>query len=451
MVVPTTRGQRIWTLVVLCGASILAFLDRSVFVMLLVVISKELALNDTQTGILIGSFALMQSICAVPLGLLSDSVPRRRFVLMMGMVLWSITTALSSTPIFGVLVVVRGFVGLGEAILMPSALAIVNDIFPESERFRAGSIMGFTPFLGTGVSYAVSGLVLGSSSQSIWFPGLGHLQGWQMCFVTLGAVGLFYPVLFLTIQDGSTPTSSYKPLNLRFKFSQLWSQRIVVVALLFKTISQGFLASAWFGWAVPFFSRVVLIAPSTASLTLAVFDPLAALCGAALFGSVADALIRRGQRFVAPSLILWTVTALITTSIVRCFFVSPPAVAFVFQGLFSFSYAGLVGLVLSFAQQIAPLNCRALYGSMLVLMVNAGMAMGPPIVGAISDFHGGNLLLGLFIVSGIGGVFALMGGVALFAVVPKYLPPEDLSSRTESMQSSLIPSEESETVENELL
>lgn len=80
MALPVSPLRQWLTLAVLFATSVLAFLDRAVFVQLLVSIKTDLHLSDTQLGLLGGGlFALVQVAHRVSRSRSRASSPRCRF------------------------------------------------------------------------------------------------------------------------------------------------------------------------------------------------------------------------------------------------------------------------------------------------------------------------------------------------------------------------------------
>src|SRR5207244_7415209 len=128
----------------------------------------------TAYGLTFGGFLLLGGRAADLLG--------RRRVMMIGLALFtaaSLACALATTDTF--LIVMRGVQGLGAAIVLPAALAIVMNIFPEgAERNKA---------LGAWGAIAASGATVGLIAGGL----LTRYIGWQYIFflnVPIGALAL---------------------------------------------------------------------------------------------------------------------------------------------------------------------------------------------------------------------------------------------------------------------
>ncbi len=128
----------------------------------------------TAYGLTFGGFLLLGGRAADLLG--------RRRLLMVGMVIFtaaSLTCGLASTDTF--LIVARGIQGFGAALVLPAALSIVMNMFPEgTERNKALGIWGAVGAMGATVGLLAGGL-------------LTRYAGWQYIFflnVPIGAAAL---------------------------------------------------------------------------------------------------------------------------------------------------------------------------------------------------------------------------------------------------------------------
>ena len=84
------RHYRYYVLFLLFLVSVINFMDRQVFSLLLESIKKDLDVSDTRIGLLAGlSFAIFHSVAGLPLARLSDTGSRRT-VLAVGMFAWSV-------------------------------------------------------------------------------------------------------------------------------------------------------------------------------------------------------------------------------------------------------------------------------------------------------------------------------------------------------------------------
>ena len=191
-----------YVLLVLLVAYAFNFLDRQVLSVALESIKTELALSDTQLGVLTGvAFAVFYSILGIPIARWADR-GNRSTIISLSLALISATVALcSAARTFTQMMVVRIGVGIGEAGVVPPAHSLVSSYFGRSERLRAMSIF----LLGGPLSMAVGYLVGG------WFT---ELYGWRAAFRAIAIPGVILTVLVrLTVKDPRTAASRVSSAN----------------------------------------------------------------------------------------------------------------------------------------------------------------------------------------------------------------------------------------------
>lgn len=197
-------GPYAWyVLIVLMLVYVFNFIDRSILTILGPYIQKDLGLSDGQIGLLSGTvFALFYGLFGLALGRLADTWVRT-WTIALGLSIWSGMTALSGfAGSFGALAVARVGVGIGEASASPAAYSLIGDWFPKEKRATALSIYSSGIFIGAGLSFAISGVVVEGWNKAYAGGGapLG-LAGWQAAFLIIGIPGLLLAALILTLRE----------------------------------------------------------------------------------------------------------------------------------------------------------------------------------------------------------------------------------------------------------
>ena len=205
----TGRTERVggpyawYVLVVLVVVYIFNFIDRSILTILGPYIQKDLGLSDAQLGLLSGTvFALFYGLFGLALGRLADSWVRT-WTIALGLSVWSGMTALSGfATSFAGLAAARVGVGVGEASASPAAYSLLGDWFPKEKRATALSIYSSGIFIGAGLSFAISGVVVEGWNKAFANGGapLG-LAGWQAAFLIIGIPGILLALLVLTLRE----------------------------------------------------------------------------------------------------------------------------------------------------------------------------------------------------------------------------------------------------------
>jgi MFS family permease len=94
-------------------------------------------------------------------------------------------------------------VGIGEAVLSPSAMSLIGDSFPEEKRARPVAFYSAALSLAVGLSaIATWGIISwAKGSATIAVPFLGDLKPWQFSFVAVGLPGLLVALIFLLLPE----------------------------------------------------------------------------------------------------------------------------------------------------------------------------------------------------------------------------------------------------------
>jgi len=182
-------GRHYVFLVFLTLLNVMNFIDRQLLASFANFIVPDLALTNTEFGLLTGlAFIAFYVTMGLFMGVLGDLVHRPRLVAL-GLTLWSALTAISGAARgFWSLAVPRMFIGVGESILTPTSMSMLADRFPMS---RLGFAAGFY-YMGVPLGVGVSLLIVGY---------LGPTIGWRNCFFLLGAVGVVLALVMATLKE----------------------------------------------------------------------------------------------------------------------------------------------------------------------------------------------------------------------------------------------------------
>jgi len=187
----TTKRQAKFALLLLFGINVMNFYDRQVVGAIGEKIKAEWLLSDGQLAGLTTAFILLYAVVGIPLGRLAD-VGSRRYVLAIGVTVWSVFTGLSGLAgSFGALIACRLGVGVGEASAAPAANSLIGDLFPPAQRARAISIFMLGVPVGVGASAFISGVVAQMTG------------GWRSALFVAAAPGFVLGLLALTLPEPS--------------------------------------------------------------------------------------------------------------------------------------------------------------------------------------------------------------------------------------------------------
>jgi MFS family permease len=181
-----TAGKRYrkFVLVMLILVYTLNFIDRQIIGILAGPIKAELALSDTQLGLMGGlAFALFYTALGIPIAWAADRTSRT-WIMTAALTLWSGFTALCGLATsFWQLFLCRLGVGVGEAGGVAPAYSLVVDYFPPRERARALGVFSF-------------GIPIGSALGIVFGGWIASRIDWRAAFVFVGLAGVVIAPLF---------------------------------------------------------------------------------------------------------------------------------------------------------------------------------------------------------------------------------------------------------------
>jgi len=156
----TTRRDTPWmALAILTAISTVGFIDRIVVNVLVEPIKAEFALSDSQVSLMGVAFAVLNIGAGLIIARLAERM-RRLSLVSLGTLLWSAATALCGLAGGWVpLLAARMGVGLGEAIGLPSLQSVIADYFPASRRGLAISVLMLAPPFGAFIGFVGGGWI----------------------------------------------------------------------------------------------------------------------------------------------------------------------------------------------------------------------------------------------------------------------------------------------------
>lgn len=280
---------------------LLSILDRQIIALQIGPIKRDLALSDTQIGLLQGfAFGILYAVAGLPIGWAVDRVSRR-WIAYLGVTLWSLSAAACGLAgNFWQLYLGRTFVGIGEASINPVSVSLIGDLFP---RDKLGAPMGVYSagyYLGSGVALASGGLVVALFAQatSISFPVLGHVAPWQAVFLCTGLPGIPLALLAFLLRD-SRPTASLvqSPDGREDTLLRYLAKRPRMFFHMFIGFGLGsFTAYAIAAWTPAYLERVHGLSVVQVGLTWGAVVAIAGAIGAFGGGFLIDRVERAGVR-----------------------------------------------------------------------------------------------------------------------------------------------------------
>jgi len=388
---------------------VIAHVDRSIPLAFSPQVTAELALSNTQFGVLIGPvWVLSYGLMAPLLGSLADRYSRPR-IMAAGIAVWSLCTAASGfTQDFGQIALARFFVASGEAALIPAALALLGDVVDERRHGMAAGVFFMGIPLGIGLAFVLAGQV-------------GATLGWRGTFTALGLIGVAVavPLAFVRDERSNRAQEVGEPL-----FSQLRSVAAVLRASPRIVYAMaGFIMVQLIYGAFSFYQLWLVrergLDPETIARQIGVMQIVCGTLGALLGGVLADPLAAR-LRGGHPAVLALLVAAGGPLILLHMFVEPGGALFYVGMAANFFLPLSMCGSTLAIIRSELPARMQATAVGLTILGINVfAIAFGSLAAGATSDWltqagQGNPLTVVL-----IGMYVAVMGSLAMFVAAAR--------------------------------
>jgi MFS family permease len=378
-----SQGYRAWVLAMLFLIYMLNYIDRALLNIVGQAVKQDLGLSDLQLGLAAGlAFAILNGVASIPIARLSEHMSRVTIV-SVALAVWSGMTAVCGlAQNFWHLILARAGVGIGEAGGLAPSQSLIADYFPAEKRASAAAIFGTaTP----------TGMLIGALASG-WIT--EHFS-WRTAFFAIGLPGIVVAlVAALTIKDPPRGHSDGvvlegKPPSFAATLKHILKQSPILHMLAGGTL----LNFAFFGYITflhPLLFRSMGMSYGEAATFYGLVTGLACGVGYLIGGFVADAL-GRGDK-------IWygLVPALGSLVAAPAFFVgftqtnpASAAIFFVIGGIGATTWYGpTMSIVHGLMESRMRATATALIGFVMLIF---GVAMGPAIVGLLSDDFGAML------------------------------------------------------------
>lgn len=383
------------------------FFDRNAFAFLTPFIQPELALTNTQIGLIGGAFSLAWALSGLTMGSLSDRYGHRKAILIVTTVVFALSSVLSGlAPTFVMMLGARMLMGVAEGGIMPiTQTLIAAEVTPE----RRGLAQGITQNFGANL--------LANSLGPIIIVWMANEFGWRNAFYLVALPGfLMALVIALCVREPKELDGRPKPTWAEAR--KLLLDRNIVICVVMAVLLVAYYVV--FSYFMP--NYLVQVKGFDASSMSRVLSSMgfAAIAVAFIVPGLSDRLGRRPVAFVAgllgaimPLGALW-----IGAGSEWPFYIAFAAGAAI-TGVFPMVMATV-------PSEIVPpgLTATALSLTMGVSEVIGGV-FGPPLAGWTADAFG--LGSAMWIIAGI--AFA----VAAFALLLRETAPLVLARRNQSL------------------
>ncbi|MFI9273099.1 MFS transporter [Kitasatospora sp. NPDC052896] len=160
MTVNPVPARRWWALAVLCLAQLAVLLDNTVLTVAVPTLSRDLGAGTADVQWMVNAYSLVQAGLLLAAGSAADRYGRRR-LLLAGLAVFGLgSLAAGLAHSTGQLIAARAGMGVGGALLLTTTLALVMQLFDETERSRAIGAWSAVNALGFAAGPPIGGLVL---------------------------------------------------------------------------------------------------------------------------------------------------------------------------------------------------------------------------------------------------------------------------------------------------
>lgn len=383
------RPAYAWYVVaVLSVANLFSFLDRTVLNLLVTPVKRALSLSDTEIGLVQGAaFGIFYTLMILPFGWLADRTARNRIV-SLGIAFWSVMTAACGLAgSFLQLFAARVGVGIGEATLSAAVGSLVSDHFPAERRTLPLSVYTMVGSMGAGVALLLGGVVaeLITGVDHVDLPLLGTLQPWQVVFIAVGAPGVAWSLLSLTIREPVRRESTGDAATTAELLAFLSRHRRIVAPHFFGYCFYNTFGYGAAAWIPAYFMRVHGWSMGDVGFRYGLVYFVFAVVGGYLGGILPRLFLRRGRadaNLLTVSLgnLALAVPGVLVTSVADPWsslaLTAPLIVLFVFPS----------GPSLAAVQEITPNRLRGRMTALYYAVTNmVGISLGALTIGLITD------------------------------------------------------------------
>jgi MFS family permease len=384
-----------YSLGVLTVVLLFATVDRGVLILLAQPVKQSLGLSDLQLGLVQGTgIAVFAAVATFPLGWLADRIGRRA-VLAGSVLVWSLAVlACGLAKNFEQLFFASAMVGAGEAGIAPITFTLIAELFRGPKRQLANSVFIVASAAGGGLGMMLAGQLVGvvESSHGSFPAGLASMEPWRITFLM---AALPAPLMMLLV---GTIMATQRAIGPRVAGA---------VAQTSVTLRQHLYR--YRGTLIPFYAGVGMVLFSFASVGawLAVilmrqFGQTATQVGNAMgvLSLVAVAIgfliSTFGLRYFAPRLgsslqirTMWTAALMCAGTSFALGFADSAMQVYLIQGLQGICLTAANMLYPTALQDLAPMHLRTRVIAIQSTVNVAFAAVGPPVVGLLSDsLHG---------------------------------------------------------------
>lgn len=388
-----SRRSAYYSLIVLTIVVMFTVLDRQILGLMIEPVKADFGISDTEVALLLGAaFALPYAFAGIPIARFADRSNRRNIVAIC-IAFWSLATcACALAQNYFQMILARFGIGAGESGYGPATWSIMADSFPREKVAFGTAFLAIGATVGTGLALFLGGAVLAFVEHlpQVSLPFGGHIRPWQWAFILVGAPGLIWALVVLTIKEPNRRGSVAGEKNVVVPVREVasfmgdnWRVYLGIIGGLCMKMLMGIGANQWmptlyyreFGWSL---SEVGLI---VGGMTM-VISPIALITG----GKVSEWWMKRGTPDANLRIVLYGLIVGVPVAVVTPLMPSPWLVL-AFSGVGMFLSSLGTGPGVGSMQIITPNRMRATVSSVYQFSTHViSLAVGPLIVALFTDY-----------------------------------------------------------------
>jgi MFS family permease len=175
-------------LALLLAINLFNYIDRYVLAAVLPKVGEQFGVGKRDQGLAMSMFLISYTVAAPLFGWIGDRTPRWKLIAV-GVILWSLAsggTGLATS--FGVLLLTRALIGVGEGAYGPVAPSLISDLFPVERR---GGVM----------AWFYMAIPVGSALGVVYGGWVAERFGWRWAFYLVVPPGVVLGLLCLLLRE----------------------------------------------------------------------------------------------------------------------------------------------------------------------------------------------------------------------------------------------------------
>ena len=381
---------------VLCLTFGFVFFDRNAMSYLGPFVQKDLNLNNTEVGWLSSALSFAFALSALGIGYLSDKTGKRKSILVVTVVVFSLCSVLSGlASSFAVLLMSRLLMGTAEGGVLPISQSLIA---LESDEKRRG--------LNAGVMQNLGSNLIGSSIAPIVLVAIANAYHWRAAFYIAAIPGLICAfLLWKVVREPTThaisPAAEASVAEEKMSVWQMFGYRNIIICCAMCCFMVAWMVLGWVF--LPLVYENYLHIPSTQASWLMALLGISAAVFAFIVPGLSDKLGRK------PIVIVFSLIGVIYPLAVLNYTGSALLLGIVI--FIGWSASGVFPLFMATipSETIPSKYVATSLGLIVGVGEVVGGAFGPPLAGRLADLYGLQAPMYMAMVCALAGGLLAMG------------------------------------------